>query len=379
VKQTVAAFTVLGVPVKIDLTWIFIALFFAWSLASGAFPQLYAGLPKTTYWLMAVFAVAGLGLSIIVHEMAHTLVGRALGMRISGITLFFFGGAAELVEEPRTAWRELLMALAGPAMSLLVAGVFLGLGILAQVTGAAGGVREVLGYLATLNLVLAVFNMLPAFPLDGGRVLRAVMWMISGDGVAATRRAAKTGEFLGLVLMGLGIVATLAGEVSGGLWWLFIGWFIRSMAVAERTEADARRLLARLPVRSVMSPMPDVAEAGWTVDRFVGDELIRSHHDFYPVVSGGRLVGTLEPRALLGTPRDAWPVATLGELSAPASEADVIGLGDDAAEALERMRRGARTRLVVLDGGRVVGVLTLKDLLQLLRIRQDFEAGKAGA
>lgn len=370
-KRTVAAFTVLGVPVKIDLTWIFIALFFAWSLASGAFPQLYAGLPNSTYWLMALFAVAGLGLSIIVHELAHTLVGRALGMRINGITLFFFGGAAELAEEPRSAWRELAMALAGPGMSLVVAGVFILLGQLAG--GAAGGVQEVLRYLATLNLVLAIFNLMPAFPLDGGRVLRAVLWLVSGDGATATRRAAKTGEFLGLVLMALGLVATLAGEVSGGLWWLFIGWFIRSMAAAERTEVDARRLLAGLPVRAVMTPAPDLAQAGWTVERFVGEELVQSHHDFYPVVADGRLVGLLEPRALLRTPRADWPGITLGELCAPVAGDDVIDPSLDAAAALEAMRRRGRGRLVIVERGRVTGLLTLVDLLHLLRIRQDFE------
>lgn len=376
-KRTVAAFTVLGVPVKIDLTWIFIALFFAWSLASGAFPQLYAGLPETTYWLMALFAVAGLGLSIIVHELAHTLVGRALGMKINGITLFFFGGAAELAEEPRSALRELAMALAGPGMSLAVAALFF---ILGQMTvGATGGVQEVLRYLATLNLVLAIFNLTPAFPLDGGRVLRAVLWLVGGDGARATRRAAKVGEFLGLVLMALGLVATLAGEVGGGLWWLFIGWFIRSMAAAERTEVDARRLLARLPVREVMTREPDVAQAGWTVERFVGEELIQSHHDVYPVVAKGRLVGLLEPRALLRTPRADWPGVTLGELCAPVMGDDLIDPSLDAAAALEAMRQRGRGRLVIVENDQVVGLLTLMDLLHVLRIRQDFEPEGAPA
>ncbi len=227
-----------GVEIRINLSWLVAALLIGSSLASGAFPALYKGMQPNDYLSMALIAVAGLAVSIVLHELAHTLVGRALGMRIDRITLFFFGGVAELREEPHTALSELAMAIAGPAFSLVF-----GL-VLAVVAGAAqaAGVNAVwinaLPYLASLTVVLAVFNLAPAFPLDGGRVLRALLWLVTRRAERATRIALFISEGLAIALMVAGVVVMFRGEPAGGLWWIIMGWFLRSSGRAERASLD---------------------------------------------------------------------------------------------------------------------------------------------
>lgn len=227
-----------GVEIRINLSWLVAALLIGSSLASGAFPQLYAGLPPSDYLSMAVIAVLGLAVSIVLHELSHTLVGRALGMRIDRITLFFFGGVAELREEPHTALSELAMAIAGPAFSLVFGLVLAVVAGALQAAGAHAIWINALTYLAGLNLVLAVFNLAPAFPLDGGRVLRALIWLVTRRADTATRIALTISEGLALVLMGAGVVLAFRGEVAGGLWWVIMGWFLRSSGRAERASLN---------------------------------------------------------------------------------------------------------------------------------------------
>lgn len=227
-----------GVEIRINLSWLVAALLIGSSLASGAFPELYRGMQPNDYLSMAVIAVVGLAVSIVLHELAHTLVGRALGMRIDRITLFFFGGVAELREEPHTALSELAMAVAGPAFSL-VFGLFLAVVAgAAQAAGAHVVWINALTYLASLNVVLAVFNLAPAFPLDGGRVLRALLWLVTRRADRATRIALFISEGLAIALMVAGVVVMFRGEPAGGLWWIIMGWFLRSSGRAERAALD---------------------------------------------------------------------------------------------------------------------------------------------
>lgn len=357
-KRSIAAFKLLGVSVRIDASWIFIALLFAWSLASGDFPQLYGGLPASTYWAMALFAVAGLAVSIVLHELAHTLVGRALGVPISGITLFIFGGVAEMEAEPRSARSELAMALAGPLLSLALAGLF---HVLADALG--GPPAKVLAYLAAVNFVLAVFNMTPAFPLDGGRVLRALLWMAMQDGVRATRLAARIGEFIGLGLVLLGGLAVVAGAVAGGLWWVLIGWYLRSLAAAERAQASGPVRPWGLTVRQLMGESAGPVPSDMSIARFVEDHLSGSSHEFFPLERDGRLAGAVTPRDLLMVDRQAWSATPLSAIALEPDRAGVIDADEDASEAFERMRRNRLGHLAVTDEGRVIGALDLRDLL----------------
>lgn len=357
-------FSLFGVKIRIHASWLIIALFIAWSLASGALPMLYEGLPAGSYWAMAAMIVVGIAVSIILHELAHTLVGRAMGISVNRITLFLFGGVAELAEEPRSGRAELAMAIAGPAFSVVFSVV---LATLAGALGLAGAPAQVvmaLGYLATLNLVLAAFNMVPAFPLDGGRVLRAIAWMATGDLVRATRIATRTGEVLALMLVAAGVALLFTASAAAGLWWIMIGLFLHAAARGARLDMEARQLFAGHAIAELMVPNVETVPAGFTLDRFVDERLLGSRHSLYPVERDGRWIGVVTPEDVLRTPRAVWTTTTLGEICQPVSETPTAGLLDDAGRVMERMRAQNRHRLPVVHGGDVVGIVTLQDLLR---------------
>lgn len=366
-------FRVLGIEIRVRLSWLILALLLAWSLASGAFPEIYGGLPTASYWGMAVIVVAGLGASIVLHELAHSLVARAFGLPIDRITLFLLGGVAELREEPRTPWSELLMAVAGPAFSVALG---LGLGLLSRRVApqADGGeLAAALDYLAQINLVLAVFNMVPAFPLDGGRVLRAIIWMITGDSGRATRLAAGIGSGLAVALMMAGTALALTGQVAGGLWWVLIGLFLRTAAHSSVSDLMAERLLTGHPVREMMAIGAGPLPGGMTLRSFVERQDYAPPWTLRAVVSGGETVGVVEAADILAVPRDAWATKTLGEVCRPLGAAVAVDAGADAHGVFERMRREGRPRLLVLERGRPVGVVALRDLLQRLEMAGRFE------
>lgn len=224
-----------GVGINIDPSWLIFALFVGWQVSTGYFPEL-EGLSRTAYLTVAVLVVLGLSVSILLHEMAHTLTGRAMGMTINRITLYMFGGVAELRHEPRTAVSELLMALAGPVLSVVLSFV------LRFAAGAAQGAAPVeavlaLDYLADLNLVLALFNMIPAFPLDGGRVLRSIIWLFSRRLGLATRIAAWLGQGFGMLMMLGGVYLAARGQMGSGLWYIVLGLLIARMAATSRRAA----------------------------------------------------------------------------------------------------------------------------------------------
>jgi Zn-dependent protease/CBS domain-containing protein len=374
-SRNIASLSLLGVQIRLDASWILLALLIAWSLAAGTFPELYRGLPQFSYWGMAGATVLGVALSIILHELGHTLAARAFGLPIKSITLFVFGGVAEMEGEPKAPLAELCMAVAGPLVSVALGFVFIALGDLVG-PGAPREYAGVLHYLGVLNFTLAAFNMLPAFPLDGGRVFRALIWFFTGDAIKATRIAARTGEFLGLLMMGLGALASITTNLAGGLWWIILGWFIYSMARAHRNQAEARKLLSGASVGDLMTPNPVTAPADMSVETFVETVLKRTPHDLIPVVSGAEIVGAAGFKNARDVPRDAWQTMRLAEIATPMAALATADQSEPIETALERMQNKQTSRLVVLDRGRLAGVLALADLAIHLRFRSELAAAE---
>lgn len=366
-------FSLFGIRIRVHVSWVIMALFIAWSLASGSLPLLYKGLEVGTYWAMAAIIVVGLAISIVLHELAHSLVGRAMGISVDRITLFLFGGVAELHEEPKRAGAELAMAVAGPAFSVVFSVV---LAFLAGLAGASGGPDQVvkaLGYLATLNLVLAAFNMTPAFPLDGGRVLRAIVWMATGDLVKATRIAGRVGEGLALLLMGAGFVSMFTVNAAGGLWWIMIGLFLHSAASGARRDVEARQMLSGHAISELMAANVETAPAEYTLQRFVDERLLATRHGLYPVVTAeGEWLGVVGPEDILKTPRDRWTATTMRDICTPADKTPAASLLDDAAHVMERMKTLNVERMPVVHRGAVVGIVTLVDLVRSFELWRRF-------
>lgn len=226
----IGLFSILGFRVSLDLSWFFLAVLIVWSLAKGYFPVVIEGLSPGAAWILGIVGALGLFLSIILHEVAHAVVARHFDIRISGITLFIFGGVAEMENEPPNARSELLMAIAGPLASYGLALLFQGIALMLPPVSAADPLAAVFVYLALINVILATFNLIPAFPLDGGRVLRAAIWWWSDDPDKATRIAAGSGRLLGTALMILGVVSVVSGNFVAGMWQALIGLFVINAA-----------------------------------------------------------------------------------------------------------------------------------------------------
>jgi Zn-dependent protease/CBS domain-containing protein len=367
-------FRLLGFDVSIDPSWIVLAILVAWSLSTGYFPFKYHQLSTQQYWLMGIVGALGLFVSIVAHEFCHSLAARHSGMPMKGITLFIFGGVAEMNAEPSSARDEFIIAVVGPVSSLVIAAVFYLLSLGGEIAGWSTTVIGVMGYLALINLILAVFNLVPAFPLDGGRVLRAGLWAWKGDLRKATRLASRIGEGFSLVMIGLGIFRVLTGYFVGGMWFILIGLFLRSAAQASYKQLLTRRALEGEPLQRFMNPEPVTVPPETRLDRLVEDYIYRYHHKLYPVVDGDRLIGCITNRQVKDIPRERWNVTRVGDLVQACSEENAIDPETDTVQALARMHRSNTGRMMVVKGGRLIGIIALKDLLAFLSMKIDLEA-----
>ncbi len=377
--RRIKLFTLLGFEVGLDWSWLIIAVLVVWSLAEGLFPYFYKHLSPQTYWLMGVAGALGLFASIIFHEFCHSLVARKFGMQMKGITLFIFGGVAEMVDEPPSAKAEFLMAIAGPLSSLLLALVFYVLYQAGMLGGWPLAVNGVLVYLALINGILALFNLLPAFPLDGGRVLRSVLWGWGKNLRWATRISSQIGSAFGVLLIFLGILQFLKGNFIGGLWWFLIGMFLQSAARMSYQQLLTRKALEGEPVRRFMTPHPVTVPPSATLKDLVEEYIYRYHFKFFPVMEDGRLLGCITTREVKEVPRERWDRVTVGELVMRCSPENTVSPDTDAVQALALMNRTGFSRLMVMEGARLVGLVTLKDMMKFLSLKVELEEEAAGA
>jgi len=373
----ITLFRLLGFEVRIDASWVILALLVTWSLAKGIFPGSYKGVSESAYWAMGALGALGLFFSIIFHELCHSLVATRYGIPVKGITLFIFGGVAEMDDEPPSARAEFFMAIAGPLSSFFLGLAFHGISYAGRQLGWPGTIPAVTSYLGFINLLLASFNLIPAFPLDGGRVLRSLLWGWKGNLRWATRISSGFGSAFGVVLMLLGIFSIFRGNFIGGLWWLMIGFFLRNAAQMSYSQLLARKVLEGEKVCRFMVTEPVTVSRTLTLDEFVNDYVYRYHYKLFPVVSYGRLAGCITVRQAAEIPRENWKEHTVGEIAAPCTPDITIGPDEDAVRALAIMSRTGNSRLLVVEGERLLGILTLKDMLQFLSLKLELRDWKA--
>jgi Zn-dependent protease len=374
-RRRIPLMRLLGFEIRFDLTWLILVALVVWSLSAGLFPATLADLPASTYVWMGVLGAIGVFASIVLHELAHSVVGRRLGLHIHGITLFVFGGAAEMGEEPADPRTEFWMAIAGPLMSVLLAGIFFLLGFALSALGAPLPLVAVVGYLVGINLILAAFNMVPAFPLDGGRVLRAALWAWRGDVAWATRVATMIGGGLGLGLIALGILNAISGDVIGGMWMVLIGLFIRAAASATYQRLLAGRLLADVPVRRLMKTDLVTVPPDLPLPQLVEGYLLQRALKRVPVVDdAGRPLGCVGVEEVKRIAPEERAPRTVRDALTPLGPDRTIAPEAEARQALEQMQRSGHGHLFVTEAGRLIGVLTLKDLLQYLSVKSELQA-----
>jgi Zn-dependent protease/CBS domain-containing protein len=371
--KRIPLFKLAGFQIALDWSWLILAVLITWTLASGVFPFYYPGLTPAAYWSMGVIAALGLFGSIILHELGHATVARRYGLPIRRITLFIFGGVAEMEAEPERPAAEFWVAIAGPIVSFLVGLVFWLLLQGAAGAGAGVSVAGVLGYLATINIILAVFNLVPAFPLDGGRILRAALWYWKGSLRWATGVSSTIGGAFGILLIVLGVYRVLIGDFVGGMWWFLIGLFVRFAAQMSYQQVLVRETLRGIPVRRIMTATPVTVSSGITIAQLIDDYVYRHHHNMFPVVDNGRLVGCVSMNDIKRLPRDRWSSTIVAEIMKSCSEATAISPDMDAMEVLSLMTRTRNSRLLVTEGDRLVGVVTLSDLMNFLNVKLNLE------
>jgi Zn-dependent protease/CBS domain-containing protein len=371
--KQIKLFKLFGFQVGIDWSWLIIAVLIAWSLSTGYFPYLYKDLPTSTYWKMGILGAVGLFLSIIFHEMCHSLVARKYGLPMKGITLFIFGGVAQMDREPPSPKAEFMMALAGPLSSFLIALFFYGFYIMGKGSGWSPPVYGVVGYLAMINGLLGAFNLLPAFPLDGGRVLRSILWKVKKNLRWATRISSYVGSAFGILFIVLGVISFLRGSVIGGVWWFLIGLFLRNAASVSYQQILIRRALEGEKVQQFMTSQPVTVGPSTSISELVDNYVYKYHFKFFPVVDSNRLVGCVSTRQIKDIPKEEWKGRKVGEMAQTCSKGNTIGPGADAMEALSTMSRNKISRLMVVEGSRLLGVISLKDMLSFISHKVELE------
>jgi Zn-dependent protease/predicted transcriptional regulator len=360
-----------GIEVRIDSSWVVIALLITYSMylrTSVLYPELSGG-GAVALGILATVLFFG---SVLVHELAHAVVSQARGIRVQDITLFLFGGATRARVESRGPGDEFLIALVGPLTSGLLAGLF---GI---VVGLGGDVlsRPLAGtfaYLAWTNLLLAAFNLVPGFPLDGGRLLRSAIWRATGSLARATRIASVSGQGVGWLLVAAGVAWLLAGDLAGGIWFAFIGWFLVQAARSSYQELQLQQLLAGVEAEEVMAGDLVRIPPELSLQEAVDDYFMRYDHSGFPVEEGGQTIGLLTLRGVRRVPREQWPTRRVRELMVPLSDQVVVAPDARMDGVVGKLQDGQAGRVLVAQAGEVVGIITPTDLTRWLRRWRSLE------
>jgi Zn-dependent protease len=379
----------LGIPFRLHWSWFLAVFLIGWTLSVGFFPRSLPehGTEAAFFWALGLTAAIGLFVSVLLHELGHALVAKLLRIPVRGIRLFVFGGVAELGSEPKTPWHELLVALSGPAVTVLLVVLFgLGLGGVLSLTEvkwgstegllylqggshATAGLAALLYYLAVINTVLLVFNLIPAFPLDGGRVLRSIVWWVTGSHLGSTRLAAAVGiGFAWLLFIG-GFLMAFGGNLLGGVWFFFLGVFLQNAAQSSVSYVQLEHLLRGVRVHDMMCRQPVAVDAADHLQAVVDRFFLRHPYKAYPVVKDAQFAGMLALRAIQEIPREQWETTTVLEVISRRPAEPVLKPQEPVLAALKRLAETGQSRLPVVENGVLVGLLCGRDVMDYMEVR----------
>ncbi|MGC9974622.1 MAG: site-2 protease family protein [Gaiellaceae bacterium] len=358
-----------GIRISFNWSWLIVFALVVWFLTTSVFPSQDPHLSTSTYVIMSVIAAIVFFLSIILHEVGHSIVARRNGMEIEGITLWLFGGVSQFKDMFESPGAEFRIGIAGPAVSFVLGAAFVGLAVLTVGSTPVSGTFFWLGY---INLFLLVFNLLPALPLDGGRVFRAALWKAKGDFAWATRIAAAGGRGFGYLMIAGGGLAFIAYRSFSGIWLALIGWFLLGAAGSETRFMHAREALEGLHVRDLMTREPVTAPANETLGEFADSLSGLARHSTYPVVSNGDVLGLLPFGAISGRPRVEWGNRLVRDITLTRDRVPFLDSEDTAVDALNELAGGEIGRSLVVHDGKLVGILSISDLARVLGQRNAF-------
>jgi Zn-dependent protease/CBS domain-containing protein len=373
IRRNISLFKLWGIPVELNLSWLLVLVLITWTFATGYYPSNFPGLfSGRQLWVLGFLTAILLFVSILLHEFSHSLVASRNGLPIRKITLFMFGGVAQMDRDVEDPVLELKMAAAGPLMSLLLAAVFYGLAALfGRILFAAAILRS----LANINLAVLIFNMVPGFPLDGGRILRAAIWYKTKNIKRATRIASRIGTIFATILMILGFVSfVFYRSFIGGLWLVFIGFFLRQAAQSGYIIVAFRQALGHLRVGDMMRTGVVTTDASTDLMTLVDEYFLKYHYGSFPVLKNGTLIGMISLKDVKKVPREQWPESRVEDI-VDREVADLVLHPMDSADKLLNMimRKGHGRLPVVDDHGNIVGIVTRRDLMEVIRMMTALE------
>lgn len=359
---------IFGIPIEVNLTWLIIFGLVAFTLAAGYFPKQpeAADAPAWLFGVVGIISALLFFASIVLHELGHSIVARSQGIPIRGITLFMLGGVSQLEDEPSTAGREFVMAIAGPAVSLVLAAICFAAGSVLLQARAPWWLWAPLGYLAIVNLLVGVFNLLPGFPLDGGRVLRAIIWGATGDLLKSTKWAARIGQIIGWTMVIGTIASIILTQSVQYIWFGLIGWFIAYMAAASYRQLLMKSKLAEFPISSAMTPNPEFVHGELTLEELAHEHFLGGRHSRYPVILNGEIVGIVTLPMIKDVPREQWESVHVADVTDKALPELVIESSATVDATLPRFAEDRPGALLVTENGRMVGIITRSDVIDLL-------------
>ncbi len=361
----------MGIPVRIHYTLWLVFILITWSLAVGYMPHQYPGLSTITYWAIGIASAIILFASVLIHELSHSYIAKKNGLPIARITLFFFGGVSEMSEEPQDPLLEVKMAAAGPLMSFLIAGVLAGAWYASKTLSFPLSIVATVGYGALINAILGAFNLIPAFPLDGGRVLRGSLWKHYQDLIRATRMATRISEVISLLMMFGGFATIIFGDFIDGIWIVVLGWFIKSGAETSLSATLVGETLSGVMVndimtRNVLTVPPDIL-----VEQLIADYLLVHRHGGYPVVKNGKMMGLVTMQSVRTVPKELRSVKRVEEIMVPIERVVTVNPTLSALDAMQKMGKARIGRLLVVEGDQLLGIVTSGDIMRTAHMRQE--------
>lgn len=361
-------FEIWGIPIRIHVSWLLVFGLVAWSLAAGYFPHEYPGWAAGTYWVVGAITALIFFASILIHELGHCWVALRNRIPIRSITLFVFGGIAQIAREPGAPAVEARVAIAGPVTSFVLAGLFGGTWLVVRDVPALAAPAI---WLARINFMVAAFNLVPGFPLDGGRLFRALVWRLTGSLRRASRAASAVGQAVAFGFIGWGILTALNGNVIGGMWIALIGWFLQNAAAASYAETNLRELLRDVTVAQVMTPDCRRIERDVPLDRIVREEVLGAGRRCFVVTDAGRMVGLLTLHEIKGVAAPQRASVTAGDVMTPAEKVTAVGPKADLLTTLETMDDADVAQMPVVEAGELLGMIAREQVLHYVRVRAE--------
>jgi Zn-dependent protease/predicted transcriptional regulator len=371
-KSPIKLFKVFGIEIRLDYSWFIIFALFAYFFGFYYFPSYLPELNKGLLTLITIATVIIFFMSVLIHEISHSLVARRRGTPVERITLFLFGGMAQIEKEPETPYSEFVMAIAGPVASFVLAGIF---AVIWFFTRDIRPIAIPVGYLAVINIVLGVFNMLPGYPLDGGRVLRSIIWKVTGNLKRATFIASTAGRVLGFMIIAGGIYFIFTGNFLNGIWLSFIGWFLQSSAQMSYRQLVIENSIKGIKVKDIINEDIIYVLKDITLQELVDDYFMKYRFGRFPVIENEetqKLIGIISLHDIKEVPREKWPEVRTGDIVKAVSDNEKVNLSASVSDAIKKMGKGNLSHLVVMSGGRLRGIITRSDVMRFINIRSEF-------